>query len=177
MRLLDKFFNKFKNVSENEENNVDLTSTITSDWIKSIEPLNEAIPTIDSNIDLQGYNVDGIDDPETICIRRAHIDTRDPEYINIDKHYVELLEKQIGKLEKQKIKLLKTKNYKLTDAIEKVISESEIELTARQIYNRIEKNRLRNKNSTMASVRPILYYLIRRKKIRNGLTRGTFAPI
>lgn len=83
------------------------------------------------------------------------------------------LDKEVDRLTKKQRKHPK-KHLKLMDAVLEVFKNEGGDLNGKQVFEKINTRKLRNKRPNLMSVKSTIHYLLRRKKIRKGLKRGTF---
>jgi len=81
----------------------------------------------------------------------------------------------LSQLDKDISSARKKEHVKLIDAVMEVFGSADADLSAKEVFARINKRKLKNKRPTISTVKTTIYYLVRRKKVQHGVKRGTFS--
>lgn len=114
------------------------------------------------------------DSNETISTA-AIIDIKDLQIKSL-KTQIELLNEKIFQLNLIKNKTAKEvkKFFSTTDLISELFYIRGCELNCREVFENIDKNKLRNKNPNIGTINANLYYMKKKKILKSGKKRGTF---
>jgi len=87
---------------------------------------------------------------------------------------IDSLKEQLARLEKVQSNSRKKDHIKIMDAVIEVLKKADRDLSVREVFSKIDKKKLRNKKPTISTAKTTIYYLVRRKKVQPGVTRGTY---
>lgn len=91
---------------------------------------------------------------------------------------IELIEMRIEALENQRKLIseeIENKSHsKLIDVVAEVFHQSTKALKAEEVLERMDKSKVKGKNTNLPSVRATLHYLVKKKVLKRGKQRGSF---